>query len=246
MKITTESLLLKALDNKDWQVRLAAAQYPNAPKVVRDKAMCDSDERVREAGARNRFVSLHINQDDNKRLKQQARFIRAEAEPRYMDGTTVNGMDYDEQTNPIPFFQNGRWNVTIELSTGKVLDWPEGTTAHVFYKVCDQGQYWLLDEQQQIIAKFDDYGESGNDHIEHGDDRMTYVPDNILCPEESGYGDYIDLNVDASGLVQQWDWDDRRIGTEWKPVLPPLPNLPVEPAEPVKKVPDKKFVGMGM
>ena len=53
-----------------------------------------------------------------------------------------------------------------------------------------------------------------------------YVPDDFLCPEDNGYGDYIIMTVGADGRIAKWrtpeirmvcpcDEDDQR---GWKPI----------------------------
>ena len=42
-----------------------------------------------------------------------------------------------------------------------------------------------------------------------GEEVMTidgYVPD-IMCPKGEGYGDYIKMDIDESGFIQNWDND---------------------------------------
>ena len=33
-----------------------------------------------------------------------------------------------------------------------------------------------------------------------------YVPD-TLCPKEKGYGDYIVMDIDENGMIEDWDFD---------------------------------------
>lgn len=80
------------------------------------------------------------------------------------------------------------WSPIIELATGRVLDWPEGRQAHVHRKVCDEGEYWLLDKNMQRVAKWKD----------------DYPPEEILCIGSAGFGDYINLRVGVDGAVAGW------------------------------------------
>lgn len=118
---------------------------------------------------------------------KNATFIQVEAGVRYWEDATVNGVD-DEDGTLIPFRRGDLWCPVIELVTGRVIDWPQGVTADVHYKVCDEGEYWLLDENKQRIAKYADY----------------YVPSEFLCHGDSGYGEYIILNIDECGFVKGW------------------------------------------
>lgn len=77
---------------------------------------------------------------------------------------------------------------TIRLDDGNVMGWPEGVEADIHYKVCDAGEYWLLDDSMNRIAKW----------------RDDYVPDDILCVGGSGFGDYIILKVAGDGKIKNW------------------------------------------
>lgn len=111
--------------------------------------------------------------------------IRVMAEVRYWEDATVNGVE-DTDGTLIPLRVGDLWQPVIEIETGRVRDWPEGTTADVHYKVCDAGAYELLDANGRIVAL-----------------RDGYVPD-FLAVNESGYGDYIILKIGSDGLIEGW------------------------------------------
>lgn len=124
----------------------------------------------------------------------QACFIEVEAGVRYWEDAYLNGVE--DSAGKIPLRQGNIWKPIIDLKTGLLLDWPNDVEAKIHYKVCDAGQYWLLDENKRRIAKWKGY----------------YVPNNILCIKDNGYGDYIIFNVERSGFIQHWkdpyiDWD---------------------------------------
>jgi len=112
--------------------------------------------------------------------------IRVMAEVRYWEDGTVNGVK-DTDGTLIPLRNGECWEPVIELDTGRVRDWPEGATADVHYKVCDAGEYYLLDSDGRIVAE------------KHG-----YVPD-MLSVGENGYGDYIILKIGPDGLIEGWE-----------------------------------------
>ena len=131
------------------------------------------------------------------------RYLHIDVGPRYWEDGEVNGKDdieWELQQNGeqprMPFaIKDGneyRWKLTIDLENGKILDWPKGVMASVHYKVCDDGTYTLLDEN--------------NDEIESKD---CYVPD-LLAINDSGFGDYIIFNVDENGNIEDW-WDESRL-----------------------------------
>ncbi|HVE20612.1 MAG TPA: hypothetical protein VNC39_01435 [Acidocella sp.] len=121
---------------------------------------------------------------------ERARYIEVEAGVRYWEGSTLNG-EVDEDGN-IPRRKRDAWCPVIELETGRVIDWPPGTTADIHYKVCDDGRYWLLDASGAGLAKWKGY----------------YVPNSILCVNDNGYGDYIIMKIGGDGLVIGWKKPD--------------------------------------
>ena len=121
-------------------------------------------------------------------------YIEVSAEVRYWEDASVNGSE-DTDGTLIPFRKGGLWGPTIRLADGAVMDWPQGMTADVHYKVCDAGEYWLLDADRNRLAKWAGF----------------YVPDDFLCHSGTGYGDYIILKIDAEGLIQNWSRPDVRM-----------------------------------
>ena len=54
----------------------------------------------------------------------------------------------------------------------------------VHYKVCDEGEYTLLDKDNKEIVSV-----------------QSYVP-YVLYPEDEAYGDYIIMSVDENGFIK--------------------------------------------
>lgn len=79
------------------------------------------------------------------------------------------------------------WAATIEIETGKILEWPLGETGEFYMKVCDEGGYFLLDENLFIIGSL----------------VMEYVPNRLLPPAD-GYGDYVSFEIQADGKISNW------------------------------------------
>lgn len=90
---------------------------------------------------------------------------------------------YDDEDIPYDFpLRNGDiWQATINLDTHKIENWPQGKSGRVFMKVCDEGSYYLLDDNQDIIKEISD----------------CYVPDCI----PNKYGDYVNLHIDETGKI---------------------------------------------
>ena len=133
--------------------------------------------------------------------------IEVTAAVRYWEDATINGVNDDDGTLT-PFKRGDCWCPVIRLADGLVIDWPQGMTADIHFKVCDAGEYWLLDEDKKRVAKWAGY----------------YVPDDFLCPGDQGYGDYIILKIGADGHIQGWrtpeiEWicgDEDEDQTRWK------------------------------
>lgn len=116
-----------------------------------------------------------------------AEYIEVSANVRYWDSAIINGEE-DTLGNLAPFREGGLWKPVIRLDDGAVMGWQDGMEASFHYKVCDQGEYWLLDSLRRRIAKY----------------RDDYVPSEFLCHGDNGYGDYIIFNVGADGLIKDY------------------------------------------
>jgi len=114
--------------------------------------------------------------------------LKAECGVRYWEDATVNGVE-DSEGTLVPCRSGRDWAPVIDLVTGQIKDWPEGKTAKIHYKVCDDGRYALLDASGAEVASI-----------------TGYVP-KIMCPGGSGYGDYVIMNIDGSGKIEGWHPD---------------------------------------
>jgi len=115
----------------------------------------------------------------------EVKYLQAKCGVRYWEDAEVNGVE-DEDGALIPCRNGEDWEPLIELDSGKILNWKAGVTAKIHYKVCDAGEYILLDEQRQKVVEIE-----------------GYVPD-IMCPGDSGFGDYVIMNVDENGVIENW------------------------------------------
>lgn len=122
------------------------------------------------------------------KIEVEVTLLEAYCDVRYWEDAEVNGVP-DETGTLIPCRMSGRntWNPLIELATGKILNWTPGKTAKINYKVCDAGSYYLYGKNKTDIVK------SIN----------GYVPA-IMCPGGDGYGDYVIMNVDENGIIEDW------------------------------------------
>ena len=127
------------------------------------------------------------------------------AEVRYWEDAEINGAGDTEEGTLIPLKVGNLWKPSIELETGRVLEWPQGTTADIHYKVCDQGEYWLEDAEGKRLKWKGDY-----------------VPNDLLAIGDNGYGDYIILKISAEGIIEGWnvptfnaaDWENAEVSEQ--------------------------------
>ena len=110
--------------------------------------------------------------------------LRLKCQVRYWEDATVSGAE-DIDGTLIPFRVGDLWCPVIEIDTGQIVDWPQGTVAHVHYKVCDAGVYELCAGEEVLLT------EDG------------YVPE-ILNVSKESYGDYVVLEIDENGKIKHW------------------------------------------
>ncbi len=93
---------------------------------------------------------------------------------------------YDEEDipNKFPLRKGDMWTGTIDITTGKIRDWPAGKTGEMQMKVVDEGRYYLLNSDGEAIASIE----------------QDYVPSCI--PGE--FGDYIQFIIAADGGIAGW------------------------------------------
>lgn len=128
-----------------------------------------------------------------KKVEVEAKTLQVKAGARYWEDATVNGVE-DINGDLIPCRIDGdddNWFPVIDIDSGVITNWDKGKTAEIHYKVCDDGLYIVFDENEKEIAR-----------------KEGYVPD-TMSPKENGYGDYIIMDVDENGLIQDWKFDIR-------------------------------------
>lgn len=140
----------------------------------------------------------------NKPVDFEVIYLKVDAGIRYWNDAKVNGVeDTDcDETNSAPTMPcaefvgdqklvlrgyDWRWRPLIDIENGIIVNWKQGTTANIHYKVCDDFQCDILDGNKEVIASHD-----------------GYVPD-VMCPADEGYGDYIIMNIDEDGFIQNWN-----------------------------------------
>lgn len=113
------------------------------------------------------------------------KYLKAVCGVRRWGAAEVNG-EPDNEGDKMPCRVGNAWCPIIDLNTGIIEHWPQGTTAEVHYKVCDDGTYALLDVNKKPVKQIE-----------------GYVID-MMCPKENGYGDYVIMDIDATGKIADW------------------------------------------
>lgn len=106
---------------------------------------------------------------------------------RYWEDATVDGI-VDKDGSLIPCRVGDCWAPEIDLATGKIKQWKAGVAADIHYKIADGGTYTLLDGPIELVT------------------RSGYVP-KMMCPGGDGYGDYVIMNVNSDGVIENFRAD---------------------------------------
>lgn len=116
------------------------------------------------------------------------KYLKARIGARYWEDSIVNDIE-DIEGKLIPCRKGDNWIPIIELETGKIINWEQGKIASIHYKSCDNNDFYLLDQDNNIVASISDY------------------VINMMCPKEEGYGDYVIMDIDENGFIQDWKAD---------------------------------------
>ena len=112
--------------------------------------------------------------------------IRASMKVAFWYDATVNGVPEHLDAPVMPFLEADIWTIEIDVWKGRIIGWPQGTTATVDYKVRDQGCYEFLTADGVLLH-----------HL------TGYVPA-FLSPLTEGFGDYVNLEIDEDGFIAGW------------------------------------------
>lgn len=130
--------------------------------------------------------------------------MKVDAGARYPEDAEVNGIEENDDNPKMPFLslieedaenifgrpykrKTWRWRFEIDVETGKIKDWPADVKAESYYKVCDDCKLEYFEDGKYIC----------------NNDGNWYVPD-CLCLNDEGYGDYMDLTINADGTIEKW------------------------------------------
>lgn len=125
------------------------------------------------------------------------------------DNGVMSELESDESFVP-PMYdeKNKLMEFLVDLKEQKVRDWDESRGyLCVWAKVCDEGTYTLYDKDMRMLWQI-----------------QGYVPNALIPPYDMGFGDYLELAIEADGKLPQWketsDFSDfLENGQEPKPAL---------------------------
>ena len=91
---------------------------------------------------------------------------------------------YDDEDMPydFPLRDGDIWEATINIDNNQIENWPQAQSGKFSIKVCDEGSYFLLNENKEVVGEI----------IEN------YVPNDVIPGK---YGDYVNMNIDETGKV---------------------------------------------
>ena len=151
------------------------------------------------------------------KLENEARFLRISIPYDKRDNYTMVSFDngvmselecdesfvppmYDEKTKLLEFW--------VDLKERKVKDWDKSNGyLRIWAKVRDEGTYTLYDKDMEMLWQI-----------------QGYVPNALIPPYDMGFGDYLELAIEADGALPQWqetsDFSDFLVsGREPGPVM---------------------------
>ena len=84
--------------------------------------------------------------------------------------------------------ENQTLEVIVDMQERKAVDWDEDKGyIHMWAKLCDSGIYTLLDADRNPLCQI-----------------AGYVPNALVPPYERGFGDYLELTIEADGTLPDW------------------------------------------
>ena len=150
---------------------------------------------------------IETKEEKDERLKEEMenyipkiseiKYVRVRAGVRHWGNSYVNGERDDEYNPKMPLIQEiegwKNWVFDIDIKTGKIKDWPKGTTAKTIYKTCDDNTISFIGHNGKVLREVD-----------------CYVPD-FLALEDWCYGDYICIKIDEDGTINNFQLNDNDI-----------------------------------
>lgn len=122
------------------------------------------------------------------------RIIKVCADVRYTEDADIkdpqSGVYESDECGDMPCLSGTVWTPEIDVDRGVILNWKQGVEAKTHYKVCDCFAAKAFDGDV-LIAEVEN----------------EYVPD-FMCPDDEGFGDYLDMTIHADGTIENWKVSD--------------------------------------
>lgn len=112
-----------------------------------------------------------------KEIEVEIEKVVIEFSPRYLDEKE----SAFHKSKDTPMFDGKQVSIAFNPETGGIFGWPHNKPVSIYEKICDEGTYILLDEDDNEVAAI----------------RENYVPS--VVPNE--FGDYIVLEIDDGGTI---------------------------------------------
>lgn len=111
--------------------------------------------------------------------------VEKEVEIKYVKIQVAVRYEEEDIPNDFPLRSGDMWNAIIDIDNGVIMDWPKGEKGNLEMKICDEGSYYLLDENYDTILSIEE----------------DYVPNKLL---PGSYGDYLKLHIGENGVISNW------------------------------------------
>lgn len=117
-------------------------------------------------------------------------WIKAEEDTEEESDKFKNAIPFVKKED-IGYHESDYWNIIIDINTGIVENWPKDFCISTWFKICDDGLYQILDTEDNVVW----------DSIKT---KYYYVPP-FLDFGDKGYGDYINIDIDGTGKIKNWE-----------------------------------------
>lgn len=116
------------------------------------------------------------------------------------DDTDEDDLTVRELLPCVEYFEKERgwyWCLNIDYDTGRIENWKNGFVVRAFFKVCDDGRYQIIGDNDNVLWDSDNAN-------------RPYVPE-FLEINSSNCGDNIYITIDGNGIIKDWQTAKNRI-----------------------------------
>lgn len=155
-------------------------------------------EGLKNEGWKVEFVSLfgkQVNIDHTEETITNIKYLRVRAGVRYWEDGYINDVKDNAWWPKMPFanIPSRDWVIDIDTETGIIKDWPQGVSARIHYKTCDDNTFYFINHDGDVISEYEGYVSS------------------CLSIDDREYGDYIIFHIDENGKIENWNFTQEDI-----------------------------------